>query len=92
MASEERVLGLLGGAGLVDARVEEVPVVIAYRDAADYIETMADTSPAGGVIRGLPVGAREELRRDLEAAVAPFAAAAGVAMPGVALCAVASAP
>ena len=92
LASEERILGLLGAAGFTGARVEEVPVVISYRDAGDYLDVMADTSPAGGVIRGLPAGEREGLERALEGAMAPFAGGDGVDLPGVALCAVASAP
>jgi hypothetical protein len=63
-----------------------------YRDAADYLEIMADTSPAGGVIRGLPAGEREALVRALDGAMAPFAAGDGLAVPGVALCAVAETP
>jgi SAM-dependent methyltransferase len=92
MASEERILTLLAGAGLVGARVEEVPVAMTYRDAADYLELSAELSPAGRVIRELPEGEREEVRRRLEEALAPFASADGLRMPGVALCAVASAP
>ena len=92
LASEERILGLLGAAGFTGARVEEVPVVISYRDAGDYLDVMADTSPPGGVIRGLPAGEREGLERALEGAMAPFAGGDGVNLPGVALCAVASAP
>jgi SAM-dependent methyltransferase len=92
LGDEDRILGLLGAAGLTEARVEEVPVVMTYRDAADYLEIMADTSPAGGVIRGLPAGEREALVRALDGAMAPFAAGDGLAVPGVALCAVAETP
>ncbi len=92
LASEERLLGLLGEAGFAGARVEEVAVVMAYRDADDYLDVTADTSPTGAVIRGLPAGEREELRRGLEAAFAPFASGDGLAVPGVALCAVAWVP
>jgi hypothetical protein len=53
---------------------------------------MSETAPAGGVVRGLPAGEREGLRRDLEDALAPFASDAGLAVPGVALCAAADAP
>jgi SAM-dependent methyltransferase len=92
LADEGRLLGLLDAAGFAGARVEEVPVVLAYRDAADYIEITADTSPVGGVIRGLPAAEREDLRRGLEAALAPFASGDGLTVPGVAFCAVAWAP
>ncbi|HSJ74097.1 MAG TPA: methyltransferase domain-containing protein [Miltoncostaeaceae bacterium] len=92
MASAERILAMLAEAGLKGARVEEVPVVWAYRDAEDYIEIMSDTAPVGRVIRGLPAGERDELRRRLEAAFAPFASGDGLAVPGVALCALAEAP
>jgi len=92
MGNEDRICALLGAAGFADARIEEVPVAWAYRDAADYLDIMADTSPSGGVIRGLPAGEREALERALEGAMAPFAGGDGVVLPGVALCAVASAP
>jgi hypothetical protein len=44
------------------------------------------------VIRGLPAAEREDLRRGLEAALAPFASGDGLIVPGVAFCAVACAP
>jgi SAM-dependent methyltransferase len=92
LGSEERILGLLAGAGFAGARVEAVPVAWTYRDAADYLEVTADTGPAGGAIRSLAADEREELLRDLEAAMAPFASGGGLGMPGVALCAAAGAP
>jgi SAM-dependent methyltransferase len=92
LSDRERLLALLAGAGLADARVEEVPVVMAYRDAGDYLEVMADTSPAGGVLQGLAAAEREVLLDDIRAALAPFAAEGSLRVPGVALCAVAASP
>lgn len=93
LASEERLLAPIDAAGLVDARVAEVPVTMDYRDAGEYVEVMTDTGgPTGMVVRALPEAEREALRSRLEAAMAPFAGADGLRLPGVALCAVAAAP
>lgn len=93
LASEARLLGLVGAAGLVDARAEEVPVTMEYRDAAEYLEVMGDTAgPMGMVLGGLPEAERETLRGRLDAAMAPFAGPDGLRLPGMALCAVATAP
>ena len=48
LADEGRLRGLLDGAGLVDARLEEVEVAIEYRDAADWLDLVTDTSGSSG--------------------------------------------
>jgi ubiquinone/menaquinone biosynthesis C-methylase UbiE len=92
MDSAAVILALLDEAGFAGARVEEVPVVVAYRDPAEYLEIVSDTSRSGRVIRELPAAEREELRRALGGALAPFATGDGLAVPGLALCAGATAP
>jgi SAM-dependent methyltransferase len=92
LADPERLAGMLGAAGLVGPRLEEVPVAMRYRDADDYLTISGELSPFGAVMRALPADETEELRRRVDAALAPFRTADGLAAPGVALCAVAAAP
>jgi ubiquinone/menaquinone biosynthesis C-methylase UbiE len=90
MASEEQTRALLEGAGFTAIRTEEVPVRFAFRDLDDYTTYATDTGgPAALVLRRLPEDEREALKTKLGAAFAPFAAAVGYELPGVALCAVA---
>jgi ubiquinone/menaquinone biosynthesis C-methylase UbiE len=90
MASEEQTRALLEGAGFTAVRTEEVPVRFTFRDIDDYTTYATDTGgPAALVLRRLPEDEREALKTKLGAAFAPFAAAVGYELPGVALCAVA---
>jgi ubiquinone/menaquinone biosynthesis C-methylase UbiE len=91
MASEERVLTLLEGAGFTDARTEDVPVRFAYRDLDDYERWVMEVAgPFAMVVRGLPEEERGVLRAQLAEAFVPFEAEGGYEMPGVALTAVAT--
>ena len=91
MASEERTLGLLEGAGFTAVRTEEVPVRFAFRDVDDYERWVREVAGAFAmVVRGLSDQEREALKAELGKAFAPFAADGGYELPGVALCAVAS--
>lgn len=93
LADAGRTAALIGGAGLVGVRTEEVPVTVAYRDADDYLDVGSDTAgPLGMALRRLSASDREAVRRRLEDALAPFAGDDGHLVPGVALCAVAVAP
>jgi len=90
LASEEQTRTLLVGAGFTAVRTEEVPVRFSFRDIDDYTTYATDTGgPAALVLRRLPEDEREALKTKLGAAFAPFAAAVGYELPGVALCAVA---
>jgi ubiquinone/menaquinone biosynthesis C-methylase UbiE len=91
MASAERTTALLDGADFTLIRTEEVPVRFAFRDLDDYEQWITDVGgPFAMVVRALPEGERELLRRRLGDAFAPFAADGGYELPGAALCAVAS--
>ena len=91
MASEERTRALLAGAGFAEVRAEEVPVRFAFRDVDDYVRWVIDVAgPFAIVVRGLPENERQALKAQLEEAFAPFEAAGGYSLPGIALCAVAS--
>jgi len=61
------------------------------RDVDEYVSFATDTAgPAALVLRGLPEDERDALRAQLGEAFAPFVAAGGYELPGVALTAVAS--
>jgi SAM-dependent methyltransferase len=93
LADEARLRGLLDGAGLVGARLEEVEVAMEYRDAADWLDLVTDTSGLiGQTLRALGEADRAALRERLAAAYAPFAGPDGMRVPGVALCALAASP
>jgi hypothetical protein len=91
MASEERTRSLLERAGFTDVRTEEVPVRFVFRDVDDYMRWVMDVAgPFAIVVRGLPEDERQVLKAQLEEAFAPFEAAGGYSLPGIAVCAVAS--
>ena len=91
MASEQRTMALLEGAGFGAVRTEEVPVRFAFGDLDEYERWVIDVGgPLGMVVSGLPEDEREVLRRRLKEAFAPFATDPGYELPGVALCAVAT--
>jgi ubiquinone/menaquinone biosynthesis C-methylase UbiE len=90
MASEKQARALLARAGFTAVRTEEVPVRFAFRDLDDYTTYATDTGgPAALVLRRLPEDVRAALKAQLGAAFAPFRAAVGYEIPGVALCAAA---
>ncbi|MBS1871525.1 MAG: methyltransferase domain-containing protein [Actinobacteria bacterium] len=84
---------LLEEAGFADPRVEELPLTIRYDDVEDFIAATCDLSPAfADVVAPLNARQRADLVQRLTLATAPFAAADGsLALPGVALVAVAEA-
>ena len=92
MADERRTRALIEGAGFGGVRTEEVALTVTFRDSDDLMAMTTDMSgPMGMVLRGLPGDEREEVRRRLEEALAPFASDGGLALPGLALCATATA-
>ena len=89
LASEERLLSLLAGAGFTVERAEDVPVHFVYRDLDDYVARAHDTG--GGfakVWREAPEDERVAIKAQLAEAFAPYAVDGGYVLPGVALCAV----
>jgi SAM-dependent methyltransferase len=90
MANEGRTRALLTRAGFADVRTEDVPVRFMYSDVDDYERWVMDVAgPFAIVLRGLPESERRSLGAELAQAFAPFEAAGGYEVPGVALCAVA---
>lgn len=92
MGSEQRTTELLERAGFGGTRVAEVEVRFPVPGAREYLEFTADTSgPIAIALRGVSAEERRALEPALEQAFAPFASDAGYELPGVAICAVATA-
>ena len=90
MAEAEHTAGLLEAAGFSDVETLDVAVAFAVPDAEGYVSLIADTSgPLGLAVSSLSDADRATLASDAARAIAPFAAAEGYAIPGVALVAAA---
>jgi SAM-dependent methyltransferase len=91
LAEEERLRGLLEGAGFGVERIEEVPVLLTYDDVDDYVTAANET---GGMFARIWRDASEEEHETIEArlveAFEPFAVVGGYELPGVAVVAAAS--
>ena len=87
LASDDRVRGLLSGAGFSIERMDDVPVRFRYADVDDYVAGARDT---GGTFARVWGGASEEERQAMRAELAerfgPFAVDGGYELGGVALC------
>jgi precorrin-6B methylase 2 len=91
LAAPERLRAMLEGAGLRDARIEEVPVRFEVGDAEEHVAIASDTAGAlAMVLRSLTDDDRARLVARVGEALAPFAADGGYALPGVALAAAAT--
>ena len=93
LSDPDRLLGLIAGAGLEDARAEEVPVEWTFADEPTYwsfVERVA--GPVSLLLERLDPAAREALRADIAGRLEPFQTADGIAFPGVSVVATASAP
>ena len=90
MADAARLERLVADAGFDHVRTDHVPVTFLVRDVDDYLAIVADTAgPLALVLARLDAGERRALAARIEPALAPFRVAAGCALPGVAVCAVA---
>ena len=91
LADEERLRGLLEGAGFAVERVEDVPVLFVFADVDDYIAGSRET---GGMFsrtwRDASDDDREAIRTGLAERFAPFAVDGGYELPGVAVVAAAN--
>lgn len=93
MADEDRLRGLVEGAGFSDVRLEEIPVVHEFPSAEEFLATMADTAgPMAVVLRGLSDDELSEAQAFVEQGFAQFATDDGAySVPGMARGAVATA-
>ena len=91
LAEEERLRGLLEGAGFGVERIEEVPVLLTYDDVDHYVTAANET---GGMFARIWRDASEEEHETIEARLAeafePFAVDGGYELPGVAVVAAAT--
>jgi hypothetical protein len=91
LAEEERLRGLLEGAGFGVERIGEVPVLLTYDDVDDYVTAANET---GGMFARIWRDASEEEHETIKARLAeafePFAVDGGYELPGVAVVAAAS--
>lgn len=91
MGSEERTRALLAAAGFGSVHTEEVPTLMTFRDLDDYLSFVGETAgPFAVALRGLAEEERAAIQAQLEEPFVPFAADGGYALPGLALCTVAS--
>ena len=86
LADEERLRGILEGAGFVVERIEDVPVLFMYATVDDYIASAVDT---GGMFSRLWTAASDDQRRTIEAGLAErfvaFEVDGRYELPGVAV-------
>jgi SAM-dependent methyltransferase len=91
LGDEEELRGLVVGAGFTSVRTEEVAVRNTYPSVEDYIREAAEM---GGMFSRAwaeaPEDERAKMTEELRAAFAPYAVDGGYALPGLALCALAS--
>jgi ubiquinone/menaquinone biosynthesis C-methylase UbiE len=91
----DRLAELLAGAGgrLIDVEVAEVDTPL-YADSFDqwWARTTALAGPVAQILDGLPASARSALQTSLRRAVSPYAAVAGLELPGLNLLATARRP
>jgi SAM-dependent methyltransferase len=91
LAEEERMRGLLEGAGFGVERIDEIPVLFAYDNVDEYVAAANET---GGMFARIWSDASEEEHETIKArlvdAFEPFAVNGGYELPGVAVGASAS--
>ena len=91
LGDQERLRGLVEGAGFAVERLEDVASQFRYTDIDDYVGVAHDT---GGAFGKAWDGASDEeqlaMKSELEERFAPFRVEGGYAMPGVAACVLAT--
>jgi ubiquinone/menaquinone biosynthesis C-methylase UbiE len=87
LGDDERLRGLVEGAGFMVERLEDVASQFRYTDVDDYVNVARDTGGAFG--KAWESASDEEqlaMKAELEERFAPFRVEEGYAMPGVAAC------
>src|SRR5262245_43909919 len=86
LADQERLRDLLAGSGFSSVHIEEVPIVMAYDDVADFIAVSTETS---GMLSRIWAQVSEEDREAITTRLTedfePFAVEGGYELPGVAV-------
>jgi SAM-dependent methyltransferase len=92
LGAVQRTSALLRDAGFRALRTEEVPVRMVVAGVDEYLGHIADTAgPIGLALQRLSEAEHAVVRAHVQAACEPFARPDGYALPGLALCAVATA-
>jgi hypothetical protein len=92
LASAAHTSELLRGAGFGQVRTATVPVRLTMPDVDEYLRFIADTSgPTALVLRGLSDAERADVQEVVAESLARFSVGDGYELPGVAVCAAASA-
>ena len=92
LADPERLRALIAGAGLEDARLEEVEVGWRFADEPAYWGFHRVAGPISLLLERLAPAAREAVRADVARRLEAFREAGGFVLPGVSVVATASAP
>jgi len=90
MSDDGRVEALLAAAGFTDVLIDDVPVRMPYGDVDEYVTATRDTG--GAFARAFNEASEEEQRaitQELAEAFTPFEVDGGLALPGLALVALA---
>ena len=90
MSDDGRVESLLAAAGFTDVLIDDVPVRMPYGDVDEYVTATRDTG--GAFARAFDEASEEEQRaitQELAEAFTPFEVDGGLALPGLALVALA---
>jgi len=90
MAEDEHVEAMLAAAGFTDVLIESVPLRFAFGDVDEYVATSVDTG--GAFARAFAQASEKEraaITQELAEAFTPFTSDGGLALPGLALVALA---
>ncbi len=91
LADAADLTALLLSAGFDEARIEEVPVRFTVADVDAYLAFVGDTAgPIGLTIQGLGADDRAALAIAVSEQLGSYVNAAGLDLPGLALCATAA--
>jgi SAM-dependent methyltransferase len=86
LADDGRLASLLSAAGFMDVAVEEQPVPLRAASFGEWwVRTSTLAGPLAKRLAGMPADASATLKATLREAVAPYASADGLVLPGLAL-------
>jgi len=89
LGDRSRLQALLDDAGFASTRIEGVDMTWTFADADAYWTFLVDLTAFGPLVRSLPNAARDAVRAAIDARLASFAGAGGIALPSRCGCGVA---
>jgi ubiquinone/menaquinone biosynthesis C-methylase UbiE len=81
LADRPRLQLLLDGAGFSSVTLERVTMAWTFANPDEYWTFLVELTALGPVFRGLPSAAREKVRTEIDARLAPYTAASAIALP-----------